>query len=138
MEKDESRKEGEFDELVESLKREKIKKACYNTDQLNEAASELGFPCTMVEGLTREEEKRIGEEPGFFGECLWVSVTDKLPEHDQEVITYSGDMMESMPEFYKMGITRYTKRDREYFYGGSLGGYQVTHWMPRISTPKEA
>ena len=69
-------------------------------------------------------------------ESDWIRVEDAKPEHDQEVITYSGDTPKSMPAVYKMGITRYTKGEREFFYGGRPDeGYQVTHWMPRPLTP---
>jgi hypothetical protein len=68
----------------------------------------------------------------------WISVEDRLPEHDQEVMTYSATN-NSMPSSMLMGITRYTKQENtSYFYGGNPGdGYKVTHWMPLPQPPKE-
>lgn len=66
----------------------------------------------------------------------WISVEDRLPEYDEEVLIFDG----------RISAAIYTPRDNECdgFMGEGLDSYgnayfydDVTHWMPLPEPPKE-
>ena len=63
----------------------------------------------------------------------WVSVEDRLPEHEKEVLFYSyGD--------YFAGF--YCHCEKEWYFGSEKNPHEysrtpITHWMPLPEPPKE-
>lgn len=57
----------------------------------------------------------------------WISVKDRLPEYDEPVFGYDGELAD-------MGIVNYLNGEFFDLYGDDMN---VTHWMPLPEPPKE-
>ena len=55
----------------------------------------------------------------------WVSVTERLPEHGQEVIVYSGNVLKPTVFAYQFWNPKYDSWKH------------ITHWMPLPEPPME-
>ena len=55
----------------------------------------------------------------------WTSVTERLPEHGQEVIVYSGNVLKPTVFAYQFWNPKYDSWKH------------ITHWMPLPEPPKE-
>lgn len=55
----------------------------------------------------------------------WIPVTERLPEHGQEVIVYSGNILKPTVFAYQFWNPKYDSWKH------------ITHWMPLPEPPKE-
>ena len=62
----------------------------------------------------------------------WISVKERLPEDNQEVITYS-----SSGEIEVLKYDNHDIKDTFVKYGALVRVFNVTHWMPLPEVPKE-
>ncbi len=63
----------------------------------------------------------------------WISINDKLPERNQEVLTCSGGFIGNLINVYTyMGDDRW---EDSYGYWNSAEGEGITHWMPLSKLP---
>ena len=58
----------------------------------------------------------------------WISVKERLPEEDEDVLAYNGAYM---------FIAAYTTNPTKYWYTISGDRILTTHWMPLPEPPKE-
>ncbi|HMG14876.1 MAG TPA: DUF551 domain-containing protein [Saprospiraceae bacterium] len=76
----------------------------------------------------------------------WISVEDRLPENDEDVLVYHADDFHiTVGSFEKDNVSFYIESDGSKFYTDSgweteipwaqKGG--VTHWMPLPESPKD-
>ena len=68
------------------------------------------------------------EKERFVAESRWISVKERLPEKDKDVMCYSNKNGGHMFFGYRGWISG------EWMEGGSLHIGDVTHWMPLPST----
>lgn len=96
---------------------------------LDEVAREKEYPLDYFNADPKETKEFILEAMRRYGEAgksKWISVEDALPEHNQDVLTYTlaSNDTEEMQRILKFGSIG----------NGFPSG--VTHWMPLIIAPK--
>jgi len=75
--------------------------------------------------LIRQQQERIAE---LEAAQQWISVKDRLPEEDVDVIAYNCNYQQ---------IAAYTTNPTKYWYTISGSTISPTHWMPLPEPPKE-
>lgn len=85
----------------------------------------------LVKCDTRSEAAERTKEKALRGSTDWISVKDRLPGSDEEVLVCLRHGS------YELG--RYTNGSWESLYLSDfdIGGIDVTHWMPLPGLPKE-
>ncbi len=64
----------------------------------------------------------------------WISVKDRLPEKEQEVLCYCGEFIGDLIKVYTyMGNDKW---EDDYGYFGSAKEEGISHWMPLPEPPK--
>ena len=64
----------------------------------------------------------------------WISVEDKLPEKNQEVLVYRGDHSGLMNVYTYMDKNEW---EDDYGYWGRTYDEGITHWMPLPKSPEK-
>jgi hypothetical protein len=69
----------------------------------------------------------------------WISVKERLPERNCEVLAYYGFEREGSDDlgYMSMGVLAYYAYDRIPHFQHESSGARVTHWMPLPEPPKE-
>lgn len=121
--------------------RRKLEKAKYGTAQLechknaSDAGWEYNFYKDALEALERVQQLEAQV-------TKWISVEERLPEDDVDVLVYIASKKENVDSV--TAITHYTHS----MYGYNIEGWcsprqycfwdrEVTHWMPLPEPPKE-
>lgn len=65
----------------------------------------------------------------------WISVEDKLPNKDQDVLIYKGNHIGDM--MYVYTYSGNNEWEDEYGYWSRTDDEGITHWMPLPAPPKE-
>ena len=91
-------------------------------ERLLEILNKPIFPHEMVDPLEAVADYLLDNGVTFQ---KWVSVTEKLPEHGQEVIVYSGNVLKPTVFAYQFWNPKYDSWKH------------ITHWMPLPEPPKE-
>ena len=94
---------------------------CY-TDKFQEA-------CAMAIAALKEQESRA-KKTSDKKTSEWISVEERLPEKDKDVMCYSNKNGGHMFFGYRGWISG------EWMEGGSLHIGDVTHWMPLPDAPE--
>ena len=69
----------------------------------------------------------------------WISVKERLPERNCEVLAYYGFVREGSDDlgYMCMGVLEYYAHDRNPHFQHESVGVRVTHWMPLPEPPEE-
>ena len=73
----------------------------------------------------------------------WISVKDKLPELDQDVLLYDDWQTDKKGDMRVGHLSEYTTRktssgiDHFCDWGGTEFAFNITHWMPLPEPPKQ-
>lgn len=104
----------------------KLVTRCWGTRECDECS--CGGDRTKCNFYPEVREKALKEQEPKFGE--WISVKDRLPEKDQDVLCYSN----KNGGYKFFGYRGYISG--EWMEGGVLHIGDVTHWMPLPKPPK--
>lgn len=67
----------------------------------------------------------------------WISVKDRLPESEKEVLVWYRYTWGAAPTSYGFGINRWYSNAKQWRDGCLLKGVEVLHWQPLPEPPKD-
>ena len=98
-------------------------------ERLLEILNKPIFPHEMVDPLEAVADYLLDNGVTFATDnnvgSKWIPVTERLPEHGQEVIVYSGNILKPTVFAYQFWNPKYDTWLR------------ITHWMPLPKPPQE-
>lgn len=107
-------------------------------DDLLERIKAIPISSGMVKARILETVRNAPTVGEGTNATAWISVKDRLPEHEQEVLVqYSFDVYDHDVRTYMTEDTWYGKAERWYGYEDWCTTDKISYWMPMPESPRE-